>query len=303
MPRLACLAIAACLLPTPAPARAPDPVSREASADQIHCDSCEGWNQPQAPFRIHGNTWYVGTRELTAILVTGPQGHVLLDAALPQSAAQVQANIEALGFRIADVRWIANSHAHFDHAGGIAALQRASGARVAASPSGAAVLRAGTIGPDDPQYDPDAPVHSPRLAQVHEVRDGEALEAGPLRVTAISTPGHTPGGTSWTWRSCDGEDCRQVVYADSLTAITLGDFRYSGGAGRPDLGPSFAASIERIRQAPCDIVLSTHPGSTRMMERLAAGQGFVDAHGCRDLADRADAGLRDKLAREAAGRD
>ena len=293
--RHAGLAIAACLILSPASARSPD---------EIHCDSCEGWNQPQGPFRIHGNTWYVGTRELSAILVTGPQGHVLLDAALPQSAAQIQANIEALGFRIRDVKWIANSHAHFDHAGGIAALQAASGARVAASRSGAAVLRAGTVGPDDPQYDPAEPMHSPKVAQVHEVRDGEALEVGPLRVTALFTPGHTPGSTSWTWRSCADDDCRQVVYADSLTALTLGDFRYSGGAGRnrADLGPSFAASIQRIRQAPCDIVLSTHPGSTRMMERLAAGKGFVDPDGCRALADRADAGLRDKLAREAAGK-
>jgi len=97
-------------------------VPAELVPDPPHdCEWCAGWSQPREPFRIFGNTWYVGTAGLSAILVTGPEGHILLDGALPQSATQIQANIEALGFRILDVKLIVNSHEHFDHTGGLRA--------------------------------------------------------------------------------------------------------------------------------------------------------------------------------------
>jgi metallo-beta-lactamase class B len=158
-----------------------------SAQDAINCSSCAEWNQPVAPFNIHGNTWYVGTAGLSAVLVSGPQGHVLLDGALPQSAPLIRKNIEALGFKITDVKLILNSHAHFDHAGGIAALQQASGATVAHSPHGAQVLRDGTPGKDDPQYDPQERAYIRKVAQVKAVADGETLSVGPLRFTVHYT--------------------------------------------------------------------------------------------------------------------
>ncbi len=268
----------------------------------MHCDNCDDWNEPQAPFNIYGNTWYVGTSGLSAILVTGPEGHVLLDGALPQSAAQIQANIEALGFRIGDVKLIVNSHEHFDHAGGIAALQRASGATVAASAAGARVLRQGTLGSDDPLFDAKAPVHIPKVAKVSEVADGQVLRVGSIAVTAHATPGHTPGATTWSWASCEAGQCRAVVYADSLNPVSEGDFRFSGGNGRPDISKSFAASIAKLAALDCDIVLSTHPGATGTLEkqaaRTAAKNPFVDSAGCREYAAVAAEKLRVRLADE-----
>ena len=269
----------------------------------LRCSRCDEWNQAQAPFRIYGNTYYVGTQGLSAILVTGPRGHVLLDAALPQSAAQIRANIETLGFRVRDVKWILNSHAHFDHAGGIAAMQAASGAQVAASASGAATMRAGDVGRDDPQFDPSDPIPYPPVAHVDVVRDGQVIAVGPLKVQALMTPGHTPGSTSWTWTSCEGRDCKQVVYSDSLTAVALGDFRFSGGRGYPDISRRFAASIDRIGALTCDIVLSTHPSATNLLERHAAStpahNAFVDPNGCKALAERSRKGLQETLQDEA----
>lgn len=269
----------------------------------IRCTMCDEWNQAQAPFRIYGNTYYVGTRGLSAILVTGPKGHVLLDAALPQSTPQIRANIEALGFRVRDVRWIVNSHAHFDHAGGIAAMQQASGARVAASASGAAAMRAGDVGRDDPQYDPSDPIPYPPVARVEVVKDGQVIAVGPLKLRALMTPGHTPGSTSWTWTACEARDCKQIVYADSLTAVSLGDYRFGGGRGYPDVSARFAASIARVGALKCDIVLSTHPSATDILERhqasTSAHNAFVDPNGCKALAGRASAGLKEKLRGEA----
>lgn len=270
----------------------------------VTCTHCAEWNEAQAPFRIYGNTYYVGTRGLSAILVAGPKGHVLIDAALPQSAPLIRANIEALGFRVRDVKWILNSHAHFDHAGGIAAMQQYSGAQVAASVSGAAVMRVGQLGKDDPQFDLEDPVPYPPVTRVVLVYDGQVVALGPLKVRAVMTPGHTPGSTSWTWTSCQASACKQVVYSDSLTAVSLGDFRFSGGAAYPDISKRFAASIARVAALRCDIVLSTHPSATEILERHAAStsshNAFVDPNGCKALAQRSAEGLRERLAAEAA---
>src|SRR5580700_2496661 len=167
------------------------------------CTHCAEWNVPQAPFRIYGNTYYVGPHGLSSILIASDSGLVLIDGALPESTEQIVANIRSLGFRIEDVKLILNSHVHFDHAGGIAELQRLSGARVMASKWSAAVMRTGGVGRGDPQFGAVAPIAP--VKNVHELRDGESFRVGPIVITAHLTPGHTPGGTSWTWKSCEGE--------------------------------------------------------------------------------------------------
>ncbi|MFP5392175.1 MAG: subclass B3 metallo-beta-lactamase [Gammaproteobacteria bacterium] len=272
----------------------------------IDCGSCAEWNQPQEPFNVAGNTWYVGPQGLAALLVTSPQGHILLDGALPQSAPQIVANIEKLGFRIEDVKLIVNSHAHWDHAGGIAALQQRSGAQVAASAHSARVLRDGKIGPDDPQYNPVDQQGSPKVAQVREVQDGETLAVGPLRITAHLTPGHTPGSTTWTWVSCEtGGPCLNMVYADSLTAISEDNaFRFTGARAE-----QFRQSIAKVAALPCDVIVSTHPSFTDTFDKLKARTGakptsnntFITPGGCRAYARDAQKGLDERLAKEQSG--
>ncbi len=247
------------------------------------CSMCEEWNRPQAPFQIYGNTWYVGTAGLSAVLVTSPDGHILLDGALIQSAPLIAKNIETLGFRIQDVKLILNSHAHSDHAGGIARLQRMSGAKVVASASGAKALRDGHVASDDPQYTPTNKL--PRVAAVDVVGDGDTVFIGALRLKAIYTPGHTPGATSWTWQSCENGRCLSVVYADSLNAYSNDTFRFTGDATHPDLSASFNASIEKVRKLACDVVVSVHPGFTDTFKKAAAKSAthnpFIDPNGCR----------------------
>ncbi len=248
------------------------------------CSMCEEWNRPQAPFQIYGNTWYVGTKGLSAVLVTSPEGHILLDGALIQSAPLIAKNIETLGFRIQDVKLILNSHAHSDHAGGIARLQRMSGAKVVASASGAKALRDGHVVSDDPQYEPKSTL--PRVAAVDVVSDGDAVSVGALRLKAIYTPGHTPGATTWTWQSCEDGRCLNVVYADSLNAYSNKTFRFTGSATQPDLSASFNASIDKVRNLACDVIVSVHPGATDLFKKAAARTAklnpFIDANGCRD---------------------
>ena len=268
------------------------------------CPQCQAWNVPQQPFRIFGNTYYVGTAELSAILVAGDDGLVLLDAALPQSAPLVAANIETLGFELSDIRLIVNSHTHFDHAGGIAALQRATRAAVAASERAAAALRAGKPNPDDPQF-AVANNDFPRVQDVRVVRDGETLTVGNVGLTAHFTPGHTPGSTTWSWRSCEGSRCLDVVYADSLNPVSADDFRFSGSASTPSIVDSFSRSIRIVEALPCDILLSPHPGFFGMQDKLRrqnAGESdvFVDPNACREYAGAARTRLEQRIAQEGA---
>jgi metallo-beta-lactamase class B len=245
---------------------APDPLTQP-----LQCERCAKWNEPVQPFRIHGNTFYVGVRGLSSLLIATSGGLILLDGDLPQSAPLIEANVRALGYRVREIRWILTSHGHSDHVGGIAALQRDSGAQVVASPSTAEALRLGHAVPDDPQfgYVAEGMVFPPLQAPVHLLHDGEVLKLGETAITAHFTPGHTPGSTSWNWQSCDAGHCLNLVYADSLNAISAPGFRY--GAGRL---ARFRASIATVAALPCDILVTVHPDVSGLWDKLEArGKG------------------------------
>jgi metallo-beta-lactamase class B len=269
------------------------------------CESCAAWNAPQEPFRVFGNTYYVGVAGLSSILITSPKGHILLDGGLPQSAPLIDASIRKLGFRTEDVRLIVNSHAHYDHCGGIAALQRASGAVVAASAAGARAIESGAPPADDPQYGfGNAANGFPAVKRVKVVADGETLRVGALAVTAHLTPGHTPGSTTWTWRSCEGARCLQIVYADSLNSISAPGFRFSGDATHPSIEATFRNSMAKVGGLPCDILLAVHPSFAGIDDKLRrrreqpGSEPFVDPTACRTYAADAAKRLDQRIADE-----
>jgi metallo-beta-lactamase class B len=281
---------------TVAAAQAGDPLTRPYSAGE--CSSCAGWSVPWAPVRIHGNTYYVGTRELTALLVTSPEGHVLIDGALPNAAPLILENVRALGFDVRDIRLILNSHVHFDHAGGIAALQRASGAPVAASVPGAPSLERGGSDPSDPQH--GTLLRFPPVANVRRFAYGDTLRVGPLALTPHRTAGHTPGGTTWTWRSCGAGGCLDMVYADSQSPISADGFRFSDSRAYPTAVADFERGFRTLETLPCDILITPHPGGSALWERLAGERGgLVDREACRRYAAESRQRLRGRLETEA----
>lgn len=262
------------------------------------------WSEAQAPYRIHGNTWNVGTRGLASILVTSDAGHVLIDAPLARNVGLIEANVGALGFRVEDIRVILNTHAHFDHAGGIARLARDSGAEVRASVAGARALRSGGDDPDDPQH--GSAGRYPPVKVAATLADGDVVRVGSLALTAHSTPGHTPGSTSWTWRSCEQDRCLDIVYADSLTALTAGSYRYSDPV-HPERLAGFRRGLDVVAGLPCDILVTPHPGASGFDERLArreAGDAaaLVDRDACRRYAEDARERLDAQVERERAAK-
>ena len=267
------------------------------------CANCAVWNAPQRPFRIYGNTYYVGPHGLSSILIVSDQGDVLIDGALPESAQLIAANIQKLGFKIQDVKLIVNSHVHFDHAGGIAELQRLSGASVVASPWSATVLTSGGVAKDDPQYGTIRGIAP--VAGVKTLHDGEELKVGSIAITAHSTPGHTRGGTTWTWRSCKAHRCMNMVYADSISAVSTDGFKFSNNNTDPNAVADFKKSFAFLDTVPCDILITPHPEAADLWERLERRSrrvpgSLVDNTRCRQLAQMGRQALQKRLATEAA---
>jgi metallo-beta-lactamase class B len=266
------------------------------------CKDCIEWNREQKPFRVYGNTYYVGPHGLGSILISSSTGHVLIDGALPESVPQIVAHIRSLGFRIEDVKLIVNSHVHFDHAGGIAELQRLSGAKVAASPWSAEVLTKTGIGRGDPQFGLIPPIA--RISRVTRLHDEEMFHVGSITLTAHQTPGHSPGGTSWTWQSCQDGRCLNMVYADSMTAVSADAFRFSESREYPSAVKDFEKSFAFLRSTPCDVLLTTHPDASGLWSRVEARERGVHPDpmvvptACKDLAERASTELKRRLASE-----
>jgi metallo-beta-lactamase class B len=269
---------------------------RELEPDAPYeCERCADWNQPQDPFRVFGNTWYVGTAGLSSILIETGDGLILVDAGLPQSATLIAENIRELGFDPLDIRAILVSHAHFDHAGGVNALQRLSGAAVYTSGNGVAPLTSGKLQEDDPQYVAGTGQGSfPAVREVVEVGDGESVSVGGVAVTAVYTPGHTQNSVTWTWEACALGACYRVVYADSLTAVSAQGFSF----GASGAAATMIESAGKIADLDCNILLSPHPfffGMYDKLERINEGNPFINELACTFYAEEALGWLEQRL--------
>jgi metallo-beta-lactamase class B len=289
--------LAAASVPFAAPVHAAEPAGAVTGAElATACKGHDGWADPAPPTRVFGNTWYVGTCGITVLLVTSERGHILIDSGPAEAAPLVAANIERLGFKLSDVRWILSSHEHDDHVGGLAALQQRTGAAVGALASAALALSAGKPAQDDPQraiaHD-FAPVRVDRT-----LRDGQIVAAGPLRLTVHATPAHAPGSASWTWSSCDGGDCRTITYADSASVISADDYRYTDHTERV---AAVRQGLARIKALPCGILLTPHPGASDLFARLSGKKPLADSGACRAYGEQAEQRLAARLASEAAG--
>ena len=232
------------------------------------------WTAPAAPFRIAGDIYYVGTKGIASYLIVSNRQAILLDVGLEQNAPLVERNIAALGFKLSDVKIILNSHAHFDHAGGIARLKRDTGAKLYASPGDRWALEHGTH--DGETTYPRG--HFPPVGVDHVLKDGESVALGGARMTATFTPGHTPGCTTWSTQAVEAGRTLNVVFPCSLSVagnVLVGNRRY------PGIVADYKRSFAVLGAMKADIVLSNHPEIADVLGREArvrAGQGsaFID---------------------------
>jgi metallo-beta-lactamase class B len=257
----------------------------------IDADPMQGWDTRAPAKKIFGNTYYVGTCGIASVLVTFKQGLILIDGATEKAGPLIAANIEALGFKLGDVKYILNTHEHSDHAGGIAYLQRVTGAQVLARTPAVTALEHGTSTSDDPQF--GQLEKFPPVIKVQPLTDGQVLRMGELTLTAHATPGHAPGSTSWTWTSsCEGARCLNIAYADSLSSISDKGYRY---IQHPAYVQAFRAGIDSVGALPCDILITPHPAASNLFARLAGKAPLIDAGACKRYAADARINLEKRL--------
>ena len=275
---------------------ASDAIPEHVPACPADASVMDGWSDRAPPRRIFGTTYYVGTCGISSILVIGTQGAVLIDGATEQAPPAIVANIRALGFKPDDVKFILNTHEHNDHAGGLAQLQRDTGAPLYARVAAVPALRRGRGDRSDPQF--DGSPGFPPVADVRKLPADGSIALGDLRMTAIATPGHTPGATSWTWQSCEDGRCLHMVYADSVSAISDDGYRYSD---HPDAVAAFRAGLDALAALPCDILITPHPLASDLFARMGGTPPLIDAGACKAYAERGRAGLETRLAKQRSG--
>jgi metallo-beta-lactamase class B len=278
------------------PSRRPAMRVASIAEHQAQCSGKEGWNDPAPPIRIFGNVFDIGTCGITVLLIAGDKGAVIVDGATAQAAPSIIANVEQLGFKASDVKLLLSSHEHLDHAGGLNALQRWTNATMVGTAASKAALESGVTATDDPQRTDGAPEFS-GIHVGRTVTDGEMVVLGSLRLTAHATPGHAPGGTSWSWRSCDRTTCHRMVYADSVSPVSADGYRFSR---HPAYVATFRASLAKIAALTCDLVITPHPAASDLYERLAGRAALSSTSACASYAAAGRALLDRRLAEERA---
>ena len=255
------------------------------------------WNQPVEPFRIIGNVYYVGASDITSFLITTPAGHILIEGGFAETAPLIEESVRRLGFRLTDIKILLSSHAHADHAGGLAELKRVTGARLIASTADAPLLASGGHG--DFHWGDRLPF--PPVTADETIADGGKIELGGVVLTARPTPGHTRGNLTWTLRTEEGGRSYDVVFVGSVTAP---GYQLVGNKAYPQIATDFARSVAMLRALPCDVFLAPHGmffGLTEKRRRQAAGatpNPFIDPAGYRDALARAEAALAAQLEKE-----
>lgn len=247
------------------------------------------WRQPIEPQRIAEHTWQIGTEELSAILLKSSDGAILIDGGMPQAADHLLENMRKLGVKPQDLKWILHSHAHADHVGPLAAIKKTTGARVVSNAESAVLMSRGGAGDihfGDGLLFP--PVQTDRLLQ-----DGEELVLGELKLRVHFIPGHTPGSMAWTWRDSRDGKAVDVAYVDSLSAP---GYKLQGNQNYPRIVDDYRNTFATVRELPCDLLLTPHPGASGWEYKTRAMQSEqVD---CRAYADAAEEQFEKQLTAE-----
>lgn len=276
----------------------PSVANSQATADY------RAMNQPVAPFHIIGNIYYVGASDVTSFLIVTPAGDILLDGGFVETAPQIEANIQKLGFKLTDVKFLLNSHAHFDHAGGFADLKKRTGAQLIAMEGDAGVLADGGL----TDFYFGGKQQFPPIKPNRVIHDGDTVALGGVTLTAHSTPGHTRGCTAWTMTTEENGKTYRVVFVGS--ASILSGYSFIKRPGHPESYPGIGADYEKtvrvLQSLPCDVFLAPHGSFFDLDDkRQALAKGakenpFIDPAGYQAYVARVQKSVEDEWTAERA---
>ncbi len=299
---LSALALAGCRVATTGaatdPARSPEPIAIPETVAGVWAARSPGWYEQIDPFRMIGNIYFVGTKGLGIYFIPTPEGHIIIDGGMAGQAQSIAEHIETLGFDVSDVRILLNTHAHFDHSGGLAELKVITGAELVASEGDVSALEGGFyLGSET-----DAMRYAPKVAVDRTIADGEVLTLGDVRLTAHLTPGHSRGCTSWTLEATEDETVYDVLIFCSATVAgnqLIGPPQYQG------IVEDYRNTFDKTREWRPDVFLANHNGWFHMHEKreqLMAGHrlAFVDQIGFPTMMRRLEDDFEEKLAMQTA---
>lgn len=254
-------------------------------------------DDPVEPFKIIDNIYMVGTTQHnTSYLITGSQGHIIIDTIYEKDVPQIVKNIQQLGFKPEDIKMIIGTHAHGDHVAGHAAMQEATGAQILSSAADKAVVETG--GKSD-SVRPDSAWAPAKVDRV--IADGEQIKLGDITLTAHLTPGHTKGCMTFTMSAEEGGQQYDVLLLGGVRPaaepITHND-EYPGMA--EDLTRTFA----KLKTLPVDVYLGAHGYWYDLggkIARMKGGEGykaFIDPEGYRTAIAGWEQQFKDTVAEE-----
>jgi metallo-beta-lactamase class B len=202
---------------------------------------------PLTPHKIIGNVYYVGMKTLATYLITTPEGDILINTTWEQNVPRIKKSVEDLGFKFTDIKYILNNHEHNDHVEGDALAKELSGAQVVTIAESVEGLQ--KIKSNGKEHPIDKIIHN-----------GDTLTLGGTTLTAILTPGHAHGGTTWTMKAAEGGKSYDVVF---FSSIRVAD-RLT-----PDIIAEFNHTFPLVRAIPCDVPLSDHTEVFDIQEKFA----------------------------------
>lgn len=238
------------------------------------------WYAPQKPFRIAGNLYYVGSRDLSSYLITTPQGDILINSDFERSVPQIEHSVEELGFHFSDIKILLISHAHIDHAGGSALIKKLTGAKYMVMDADVPAIESG--GRNDFAYAHSADMHFPPTNVDRVLHDGSEVQLGGTVLVAHLTPGHTKGCTTWTMKVIEGGKTYNAVIVGSPN-VNPG-YKLVNNKQYPQIAEDYKQTFRVLKSLPCDIFLGAHGSYFDLQQKLprmkpGAPNPFIDPSG------------------------
>ena len=255
----------------------------------------QAWNKPVEPFRIIGNIYYVGAADLTSYLIVTPKGHILIDSGMAETVPQIRGNIEKLGFKLSDIKYLLNSHAHYDHAGGLAELRRITGAKLLISRGDAGLMTRG--GRNDPNFEDRFPFEASPPDETFD--DGKQVRIGGSALTANITPGHTPGCTTWTTTVVEQRRSYKVIFVCSTSAP---GYKLEDNKAYPTIAADYVSTFSRLKRLRPDVFLGSHGqqfdllGKIELLNARPTVNPFIDLKGFLNYVAESESSFKKALA-------
>ncbi len=227
------------------------------------------WFEPYKPFRIVGNVYHVGTYDLSCYLIVTTKGSILINTGLGASASMIKSNIEALGFKMADIKILLTTQAHYDHVGAMAEIKKLTGAEMWADEGDADVLADG--GSSDYELGKNGMSFVPVKVD-KRLKDGDVIRLGDTKLKMLHTPGHTKGSCSYLFDVNDNGKDYKVFIANMPTIVT--DQKLSNVPLYPGIAKDYTYTFDVLKKVDFDLWLSSHAGQFNLHSKRKPGDAY-----------------------------